>query len=89
MAKGKGKLKLDTMSVTVLLVMSLFGGVVGYYLGRGSTTAQAVVMREAATMMKEVGAMMDERGKQLRDNDMMEKGRMMIDKGTVMMGMGY
>jgi len=34
------KLKIDMMSVTVLLVMAIFGGIVGYYLGQGSAASQ-------------------------------------------------
>ena len=89
------KLKLDMMSVTVLLVMSLFGGVVGYFLGKGATAAQVVSLREAATIMKdkgtmmqEVGKLMDERGKRSGDREMMEKGKMMIESGSVMSGKG-
>lgn len=40
MAKRATKIKVDLMSVTVLLVMSIFGGVVGYYLGLGAASSQ-------------------------------------------------
>jgi hypothetical protein len=32
MAK-KAAYKLDTMSITILLVMAIFGGIIGFYLG--------------------------------------------------------
>jgi hypothetical protein len=104
MAKAKTvKTKLDTMSVTVLLVMSIFGGVVGYFLGKGATSAQVVSLREAAMIMKEKGMMMedagklmDDKGKRMGDKEMMDKGKMMMEagssmsgKGTGMMGMEY
>ena len=96
MAKAKtAKMKLDTMSVTVLLVMSIFGGVVGYFLGKGATAAQVVSLHEAATMMKEKGVMMedagklmDERGKRMGDREMMDKGKAMMESGSMMSGKG-
>ncbi len=43
MAKGKTtKVKLDMMSVTVLLVMVIFGGIIGYYLGQGSAVVRVM-----------------------------------------------
>jgi hypothetical protein len=44
MARKTSKLKLDMMSVTVLLVMVVFGGIVGYYLGQGSALANTVTL---------------------------------------------
>jgi hypothetical protein len=38
--KNVTKLKLDMMSVTVLLVMAIFGGIIGYLLGQGAAAAQ-------------------------------------------------
>jgi hypothetical protein len=32
--------KLDIMSVTVLLIMTIFGGIIGFYLGQGASAAQ-------------------------------------------------
>lgn len=85
----------DMMSVTVLLVMAVFGGVVGFNLGRSSTTPRSVFLREAATMMKEKGIMMQdagkimtERGKKSNDKEMMEKGQMMLDSGSFLTGKG-
>lgn len=40
MAKKTTKMKIDMMSVTILLVMAIFGGIVGYYLGLGSAASQ-------------------------------------------------
>jgi hypothetical protein len=96
MAKTKTtKMKLDMMSVTVLLVMSVFGGVVGYFLGKGATAAQVVSLREAATMMQEKGVMMqdagrlmDEKGKRMGDKEMTDKGKMLMESGSVMSGKG-
>ena len=96
MAKAKAKkLQLDMMSVTVLLVMSIFGGLVGFHLGKAATTPQAVSLREAATLMKEKGMMMEDAGKLMEarskrtgDQEMMEKGRMMMESGSVLSGKG-
>jgi hypothetical protein len=51
MAKRTTKIKIDMMSVTVLLVMAIFGGIVGYYLGQGSAAAKfADVLMSATTV---------------------------------------
>ena len=91
----KTKPAFDTMSVTVLLVMAVFGGLVGYYIGKGATSPQAVSLKEAAIMMKEKGMMMEdsgrlmeERGKKYNDTDLMDKGRMMMEGGSVISGKG-
>jgi hypothetical protein len=94
MAKSKMmKLKLDMMSVTVLLVMSVFGGVVGYYLGIGAGAAQAVSLREAATLMKDKGALMedagkllDEQGKRTGSLEMINEAKQLLEGGSVLMG---
>jgi hypothetical protein len=85
----------DTMSVTVLLVMAIFGGLVGFYLGKGASSPQAVSLKEAAVMMKEKGMMMEdagrimeERGGKFNDKELMEKGRMMMEGGSVISGKG-
>jgi hypothetical protein len=96
MAKAKTvKTKLDMMSVTVLLVMSVFGGVVGYFLGVGATSAQVVSLKEAASlmndkgiMMQEVGRYMDEKGKRTNDKEMIGKGKSMMESGSIMSGKG-
>jgi hypothetical protein len=49
MARKTSKLKLDMMSVTVLLVMVIFGGVVGYFLGQGSALANTVALCQPVT----------------------------------------
>ena len=36
MAKAKTKIKLDVMSITVLLVMAIFGGLMGFYVGQAA-----------------------------------------------------
>jgi hypothetical protein len=96
MAKAKStKLKLDMMSVTVLLVMSIFGGIVGYYLGRGAGAAQDVSFREAATLMRDKGAMMqdagklmDQQGKRMGDREMMDKAKQLMEDGSMMTSRG-
>lgn len=41
MAKKKFAYKLDTMSITVLLVMAIFGGLIGFYIGQSVGASQA------------------------------------------------
>jgi uncharacterized membrane protein YsdA (DUF1294 family) len=41
MAK-KTKLKLDVMSITVLLVMAIFGGLIGFYVGQAAGINAAI-----------------------------------------------
>ncbi|OGG30520.1 hypothetical protein A3A63_04415 [Candidatus Gottesmanbacteria bacterium RIFCSPLOWO2_01_FULL_46_9] len=80
------------MSVTILLVMSIFGGLVGFYLGKGAATPQAISLREAAALMKEKGMMMEDTGKLMvrrtGDREMMEKGKLMMESGSVLSGKG-
>jgi hypothetical protein len=38
------KLRLDVMSITVLLVIAIFGGVLGYYIGQTTGINLAVQM---------------------------------------------
>jgi hypothetical protein len=53
MAKKTTKFKLDMMSVTVLLVMTIFGGIVGYFLGQGATASRfAEVLTNTAAVQK-------------------------------------
>jgi hypothetical protein len=102
MAKGKiFGIKADKMRVTILLVMSIFGGIIGFYLGRGASAAQIVSLREAAILMKDKGALLedagkllDAQGKRTGDREMieiakdaLESGSILIDKGTSMMGL--
>ncbi len=94
MAKAKtSKFKLDLMSVTVLLVMSIFGGIVGYYLGKGATSAQDVaflqattLMRDKGSMMQDAGKLMNDQGKRMGDRTMMDKGTQMMEGGSELMG---
>jgi hypothetical protein len=95
MAKKKTNLKLDTMSITVLLIMSIFGGLIGFYLGTGAMSPQAVSLREAGMLMKEkgilmeeVGKLMDQRGKRWGDYEVIEKAKKMIESGTMLSGKG-
>ena len=98
MAKMKArttKAAFDTMSVTVLLVMAVFGGVVGFYLGKGATSPQAVSLREAANFMKDKGMMMQDagkimsdKGKTMNDRELMDKGQSMMESGSMMSGKG-
>ena len=39
------KQKIDTMSITVLLLMTLFGGIVGYLIGQSTGINQALLMQ--------------------------------------------
>ncbi len=85
----------DTMSVAVLLVMAIFGGLVGYYLGLGATSPQAVSLKEAAIMMKEKGLMMEDSGRimeakgiQFKDKELQDKGKLMMEGGSVISGRG-
>ena len=41
MAK-KTKMKLDAMSITVLLVMAIFGGLIGFYVGQAAGINAAI-----------------------------------------------
>lgn len=91
----KEKTAFDTMSVTVLLVMAIFGGLVGYYLGKGAASPQMVSLKEASVMMKEKGMMMEdagrimeERGKKYNDKELMDKGKMLMEGGSVISGKG-
>ena len=53
MAKKTTKIKIDMMSVTVLLVMAIFGGIVGFYLGQGAAASQFTsVMMNTAVAQK-------------------------------------
>lgn len=49
MAK-KAANKLDVMSITVLLVMAIFGGLIGYYIGQSAGANQMLQSLEAAQM---------------------------------------
>lgn len=93
MARKSTKIRLDTMSVTVLLVMSIFGGIIGFYLGRGAMTAQTVTLKEAAVLMKdngslmtEAGKLMDANGKRTGNTEMTTMAKSLLDGGTVLMG---
>jgi len=52
MAKKKYTHKLDTMSITVLLVMAIFGGLIGFYIGQSAGANQMLQSLQAAQMMK-------------------------------------
>jgi hypothetical protein len=39
---AKTKMKLDVMSITILLVMAIFGGLIGYYIGQAAGINQAI-----------------------------------------------
>jgi hypothetical protein len=48
MAKAKTKINLDVMSITVLLVMAIFGALIGFYVGQAAginAAIQAVGMK--------------------------------------------
>ncbi len=84
MAKARNTRKLDTMSITVLLVMAIFGGIVGYYIGRASLTNQLAPFRESVTMMDSLGKMMEQRGTRYGDRELRDGGRIMMEKGGMM-----
>jgi hypothetical protein len=93
MAKKTMKLKLDTMSVTILLVMSIFGGIIGFYLGKGASSAQSVSLREAAVLMKDkgalledVGKLMDEQGKRTGNYEMIQKAKQVLESSSILIG---
>jgi len=53
MAKKTTKIKLDMMSVTVLLIMAIFGGIVGYFLGQGAAASQfATTLMNTTTVQR-------------------------------------
>ena len=93
MAKKTNTLKLDMMSVTVLLVMSIFGGIIGYYLGIGASAAQATAVHEAAILMRDKGTMMNEIGKlvetraiRLGDKELINGAKSLMEGGSMLMG---
>lgn len=45
MAKAK-KIRLDVMSITVLLVIAIFGGILGYYIGQTFGINQTVAVMQ-------------------------------------------
>ena len=49
---AKPKQKLDVMSITVLLVMTIFGGLVGYYVGLSVGSNQMLQTMQATQMMQ-------------------------------------
>lgn len=52
MAKRKVSYKLDMMSITVLLVMAIFGGLIGFYIGQAAGANQMLTTVQNATMMR-------------------------------------
>jgi len=40
---AKTKMKLDVMSITILLVMAIFGGLIGFYIGQAAGVNQVLV----------------------------------------------
>jgi len=96
MAKAKTTtMKLDMMSVTVLLVMAIFGGIVGYYLGRGASTPQAVSLQSASMMMRDkgmtmqdTGKFMEDQGKKMGSQEMMNKGTQLMQDGSTLESQG-
>jgi len=93
MAKKSAQLKLDTMSVTILLVMSIFGGVIGYYLGIGASAAQtttlheaAILMRDKGTLMAEIGKLVETRALRLGDRELINSAKSLMESGTMLVG---
>lgn len=48
----KTKYKLDAMSITVLLVMAIFGGLIGYYIGMSAGASQMLQSLQTTQMMQ-------------------------------------
>ncbi len=92
MAKTNQASKFDLMNVTILLVLSLFGGVVGFYVGRATATPaymrEAKTLREKGALLQSMGKMMQDRGTKYQDSAMNRSGKMMLDEGSRMMGAG-
>ena len=51
-ATTKAKYKLDIMSITILLVMAIFGGVIGYYIGMSAGANQMLDSLQTTQMMQ-------------------------------------
>lgn len=84
---ARNKHTLDTMSITVLLVMAIFGGIVGYYIGRSSVLSQFGPFKDATVMMETMGNMMETKGARYGDKELRESGAMMTEKGGMMINM--
>lgn len=52
MAKKKITYKLDMMSITVLLVMTIFGGIIGYYIGQSAGANQMLQSLQNTQMLQ-------------------------------------
>ena len=50
--KTKVKHQLDTMSITVLLVMTIFGGLIGYFIGQSSGANQVLQVQQNTPMVQ-------------------------------------
>ncbi len=83
MAKAN-KHTLDTMSITVLLIMAVFGGIVGFYIGKSSVVSQLSPFRDASVMMDTMGKMMEQRGTRYGDRELRDGGKLMMEKGGMM-----
>lgn len=44
--------KLDMMSITVLLVMTIFGGLIGFYIGESAGASQMLRSIQTAQMLQ-------------------------------------
>ncbi len=82
MAKGN-KHTLDTMSITVLLIMAVFGGIIGFYVGKSSVISQLSGFRDVTTMMDTMGKMMEQRGTRYGDRELKDSGKLMMEKGAM------
>ena len=50
--RAKTNYKLDTMSITILLVMAIFGGLIGYYIGQAAGANQMLNTVQTYPMMQ-------------------------------------
>ncbi len=98
MAKQTAKRKLDTMSITVLLVMAIFGGIVGFVIGQSTgknllQQEQAMMMQDEGKFMQEAGKAMMQWGKRYNDKTLTTQGTRLEQDGSMMMQkatmMGY
>ncbi len=72
------------MSITVLLIMAVFGGIVGFYIGKSSVITQLTGFRDATTMMDTMGKLMEQRGTRYGDRELKDSGIMMTERGGMM-----
>lgn len=50
--RSRTNYKLDIMSITVLLVMAIFGGLIGFYIGQSAGASQVLQSVDTLQMAK-------------------------------------